>query len=181
MLSSYAVRSGQVAIGLGVNGQFNFIGQQNPNSGGFDAPFSLFGMAAVSGSYFPIDRVEVFGFAGGMARQLPRGSIEVDGLLGAGAGYHFPITDRVTAIGAVGLGGHVGFSTYANAGTNEATTPFGGLGIGRLGMGYMLSRWLQVRAEVEGIATAGIENYANNFNFGVMFNGGARLGVYAYF
>ncbi len=184
VLSSYAVRSGQVGIGIGINGTLNFIGQETVTTGtskAFTPNYSLYGNLTVSGSYFPVDRVEAFGFAGGMARQLPRGAFEMDGMLGGGVGYHFPVTDRVTVIGAAGLGGYLGFSTFDNGSDSDPTTPFGALVLGRVGMGYMLSRWLQVRVDLEGMGTGGAENYNNNFYLSTMFNAGARLGVYGYF
>ncbi|MCP4499767.1 MAG: hypothetical protein GY822_07375 [Deltaproteobacteria bacterium] len=184
VLSSYAVRAGQVGIGIGMNGTLNLIGQQVPSTGPTAETignYSLYGNLTLSGSFFPVDHVEAFGFAGGMARQLPRGSFEMDGMLGGGVGYHFPVTDRVTVIGSAGLGGYLGFSTYDNGTDSDPTSPFGVIGLGRVGMGYMLSRWLQVRVDLEGMGTGGAESFNNNFYFAGMFNAGARLGVYGYF
>ena len=198
ILSSYAVRAGQISIGLGLN--LNFTGQLQQQAFDNTFPFSssLFASAVPQISYYPIDRVEVVAFAGGLLRNVPRfqneTSLALDGLVGVNFGYHFPVTDRVLLIGSVGVGATIGISGHnqwtvpatgdpvKGTGT-DLTTPFGALAYVRGGAGYMLSRYFEIRAEAEAIGRGGAESIAsaNQFVFGGTINTGVRISVNAYF
>ena len=106
VLSSYAVRQGQIGIGAGIVPSLNLTGTIQSTGGTIAPGGSGTYVLAISPqfSYFPINRVEVGGFIGPILRHRLRATTgalpwpELSVAAGAFAAFHYPVTDRVLLI-----------------------------------------------------------------------------------
>jgi hypothetical protein len=198
VLSSYAVRQGQIGIGAGIVPSLNITGTFQALAGttGNTNPLGGSGtyVLALSPqfSYFPISRLEVGGFVGPVLRhRLRAGSSipwpELAGTVGAFAAFHYPVTDGLLLIGTAGgspLIGASGAPDTSATGSGIDLSVLGGIyGFVRGGAGYMFNRHFQARVEGEASIIGDIE-YATGtgaLSLSAMTNTGVRLSVHGYF